>query len=139
MSWITIVDNEYVTMKVSPEKGILYHTFHQPISGKPFRDYLNEGIATLKAYGATKWLSDDRKNDAMPQEDIEWSMQDWGQRAIEAGWRYWAIVVPEELPGREMMAEFRKYYHEAGLVMDVFVMPDRAMKWLETADKEPEA
>ncbi|MCI0712031.1 MAG: hypothetical protein L0154_17890 [Chloroflexi bacterium] len=136
MSWITVVDNEYVTMKVSPEKDMIYHTFHQPIAGKVFRDYLNTGVETMKQYGITKWLSDDRKNVAIPEEDVEWSTSDWGVRALAAGWKYWAIVVPEDYAGRETMADLRKHYHEKGLELQVFVTPEQAMEWLETAHLE---
>jgi hypothetical protein len=136
MSWITVVDNEYVTMRCSPEKDMIHHTFHQPIAGQVFRDYLNTGVETMKKYGITKWLSDDRKNVAIPEEDVEWSLSDWGVRALEAGWKYWAIVVPEDYEGRETMAELRKYYHEKGLELEVFIMPEQAMEWLETAHLE---
>lgn len=138
MSWITIVDNEYVTMRVSPEKKMLHHTFHQPISGQPFRDYLNKGVETLKEYNATKWLSDDLKNNSIPEEDMKWSMEDWGIRAIEAGWKYWAIVVPESTGGRETMIDFRKYYREKGLELRVFMAAEHAMEWLENVDKPKE-
>lgn len=135
MSWITIVDNAYVTMKVSPEKKIIHHTFHQPISGQPFRDYLNTGVATLKKYNVTKWLSDDRKNEAIPEEDVKWSLEDWGVRSIEAGWKYWAIVVPEGFEGRETMVDIRKHYGEKGLELRAFMAPEQAMEWLENVDK----
>lgn len=134
MSWIPIIDNEYVTMKCSPEKKMIHHTFHQPISGRIFRDYLNAGIDTLREFGANKWLSDDRKNSAIPEDDVLWSMKDWGIRAVEAGWEYWAIVVPEDLAGRETMAEFRSHYLAKGVQLQVFISPEDAMAWLETVD-----
>ena len=139
MSWITVVDNDYVTMKVSPEKDMIYHTFHQPISGKVFRDYLNTGVETMKQYGVTKWLSDDRKNVAIPDEDVEWSTTDWGVRALEAGWKYWAIVVPEDYAGRETMADLRKHYLEKGVELRVFITPEQAAEWLETAHLEEDS
>ena len=139
MTWITIVDNEYVTMQCSPEKGIIHHTFHKAISGEVFRDYLNTGVETMEEHGITKWLSDDRKNLVIPEDDIQWSLSDWGERALAAGWQYWAIVVPEDYDGREMMASLRKHYQNKGLHLQVFVTPEQAIKWLETADLEEDS
>jgi hypothetical protein len=42
-------------------------------------------------------LSDDRKNGPLSPEIVEFGRNDWNSRAIAAGWKYWANVVPEEL------------------------------------------
>ncbi len=54
MTEITIMDNEYITMYYVPEKKTIYHTVHQPISGKPLHEALGKGFAALEEYNATK-------------------------------------------------------------------------------------
>jgi hypothetical protein len=61
MSVITIEQNDYATMYYHPESKIVHHEFHKFIYGDVFRAFLLKGTETMKKYGATKWLSDDRK------------------------------------------------------------------------------
>jgi hypothetical protein len=130
MSAQTIINNEYATLFYHPDTKIVHHTFHKPIGGDHFRSILNTGVETMGKNGAQKWLSDDRNNAAMSQEDTDWSQADWFPRAMKAGWKFWAIVVPHDIMGRMNMKEFVDMYYEQGLRIMVFTNPDEAMKWL---------
>ncbi len=134
MSDITVLKNEFATLTYHPDARIVHHTFHQPISGAEFRSVLNTGAETLQKYGAAKWLSDDRKNMALPEDDTQWSMTDWFPRAVRAGWKYWALVVPPDFLARLNLAEFVESYFEQGLRIMVFTEPDEALEWLRNVD-----
>ena len=137
MSEITIIQNEYATLVYHPDTKIVHHTFHKPISGQNFREVLNTGAKTLEKYKASKWLSDDRGNSALSPEDTEWSKTDWFPRAVKAGWKYWALVVPEDTLARMNLKEFVDSYFEQGLRIGVFSEPEEAMKWLTICDLPP--
>jgi hypothetical protein len=130
MSEIEIIKNEFATLVYHPESKIIHHTFHQPIGGDKFRDVLNTGTDALEKYGASKWLSDDRGNSALSQEDTDWSMNFWFPRAIKAGWKFWALVVPQDLLARMNLKEFVDSYYDKGLRIMVFNSPEEAMQWL---------
>jgi hypothetical protein len=130
MSAITILDNDYATLMYHPDTQIVQHIFHKPISGPEFREVLNEGAALLKKHGAHKWLSDDRNNSALSEEDTEWSKTDWFPRATASGWKFWALVVPPDLMARLNLKEFVDTYYDLGLRTMVFTEPEEAMKWL---------
>lgn len=66
---------------------------------------LNVGYNVAKERGIQKWLSDDRKNPELSQEDITFGVQDWGPRMAAIGWKYWALVVPETMAGRASMQQ----------------------------------
>nr|MCU0482517.1 hypothetical protein [Anaerolineae bacterium] len=66
---IVIADSEFATMLYYPDKGIIHHTFHQHMAGEPFRTFFNTGTEAMRQYGATKWLSDDRKNTLISPDD----------------------------------------------------------------------
>lgn len=132
MSSITVLANEYATLVYHPDQKIVHHTFHKPISGDEFRQVLNTGAELLDKYGAAKWLSDDRANSALSEEDTEWSKTHWFPRAMSAGWKFWAIVVPEDVMGKMNMKEFVDSYYEQGLRIMVFTEPEKALRWLET-------
>ncbi len=55
---------------------------------------------------------------------------------MAAGWKYWAIVQPEQVSGQMNMARFARVYGEQGITAEFFSDPDEAMKWLKDADRE---
>jgi hypothetical protein len=134
MNAMTILDNEYATLVYHPESKIVHHVFHKPISGEEFRKVLDGGIALLQKHEARKWLSDDRNNSALSDEDTEWSKSDWFPRAQAAGWKFWALVVPPDLMARMNLKEFVDTYFDAGLRTMVFTDPEEAKEWLAALD-----
>jgi hypothetical protein len=131
MSDIIILDNEYVSMSYLPDKKIVYHTVHKPISGQIMRDALSAGIETLQKYGAHKWLSDDRKNGPFSAEDRAWGAANLTSRALEIGWKYWALVVPEQMIAAGSMAPIIEANYERGMRMMVFCEVKEAIHWLD--------
>ncbi len=131
MSETIVVDNEYITLRYIPEKSLIYHTIHKPVAGQPLRDAINAGTEVLKENGATKWLSDDRKNGPLSREDAEWGFKDWNRRAIAAGWKYWAVVVPEQAVAAGSLAPTIQDLFNLGVRTQVFVTVEEAMEWLD--------
>ena len=127
-----IIDNEYITVQYRSDIEAVHHTFHQAIEGYVLRNALDAGIGVLQRYGAIKWLSDDRNNAGVSPEDTEWSMNDWGPRAAEAGWKYWALVVPESIAGRVDMSGIVQRFWELGVRVNVFTSVEDAEDWLRS-------
>ncbi len=101
--------------------------------GDSFKNVLDRGYEVLKANNATKWLSDDRGNSALRTEDAGWAQKEWFPRVAAAGWKFWAIVLPQNIVGKMNMRQFIAQYAEAGITVQVFTDPDEALKWLESA------
>lgn len=131
MSQTVLVDNEYITVVYLPDKKTVYHTIHKPVGGQIFRDALNIGTEALKKYGAHKWLSDDRKNGPLSAEDVNWGFDDWNRRTIEAGWKYWAVVVPEEMAAAGTLTKTIMDLARLNLMMRVFTKLEKAIEWLD--------
>jgi len=125
-----IISNDYVTLVYEPDLKTIYHTFHQHISGQVFYEALDAGLQALEYHGARKWLSDDRQNTGIDPEDMEWAMFDWGPRAAAAGWKYWALVVPENFQGRVDMSSIVQKYYDLGVEIRVFISLEEAERWL---------
>jgi hypothetical protein len=128
-----ISDTEYATLWYYPEHKIVHHKWHKFIYGQEFRQVLEKGLEIFKQHHAQKWLSDDRANSALPADDSAWGVNDWFPRVFEAGWKYWAIVMPDKLVGQMNMKRFIDLYAEKGLTIQIFDDADEAMKWLESA------
>lgn len=135
MSETTVLDNPYITIKYLPDKKMIYHTVHQPLSGQPLRDALMAGFNALQSYGVCKWLSDERKNGPMSEEDRAWGEVNLNRRSMEAGWKYWALIVPEQVAAAGAMAPTMNAMYELGLRMMVFTNVEEASAWLDKFDE----
>ena len=127
-----LIDNEFLTMWYYPEDKIIHHQFHQFLYGQAFQDALSKGAAMFEKEGGKKWLSDDRKNGAVPPEDQAWAQTNWFPRVKNAGLKYWALVMPEKAIGQMNMQRFVKQYSDQGITVQVFGEPDLALKWLKS-------
>jgi hypothetical protein len=132
MSKTTLIDTDYVTLWHDPVKKIVHHQFHKYIYGQQFRNVLEKGLEVFKEKGVQKWLSDDRNNSALPTEDGDWAQNNWVPRMIAAGWKYWAIVLPEKVIGQMNMQHFIEENTKLGVTVQVFSDPDKARTWLES-------
>ena len=126
----TIFDKEYASLYYHPDHQIVHHEFHKFIYGQEFRDVLEKGLEIFKEKGAKKWLSDDRNNSALPTDDLVWGLEDWAPRVFAAGWKYWAILMPDKVAGQLSMNRIMKRYIDQGLNMQVFSAPEEALTWL---------
>lgn len=132
MSKITILDTDYATLWYHPETKIVHHQMHRFTYGEQFRQLLDRGLEIFQEHGANKWLSDDRKNSALPAVDAEWALNDWNPRVYASGWKYWAIVMPDKVAGQTNMDWLMRENIEKGLVIRVFDDADEALQWLES-------
>ena len=134
MPLIDVVKNEFVTLQYLHEQKMLYHIVHKPVDEEIFKSALNTGVEMLGKNKIGKWLSDDRKNGPFSQAFSEWAINDWIPHAIEAGWQYWANVVPEDLEAAGTLMPFIEVLQEKGLRMGIFTHTEKAVEWLENID-----
>jgi hypothetical protein len=126
-----ILENEYATLVYHSKHKIVHHTFHKPLVGTVFKDVLTRGVELFERYRATKWLSDDRSNSALHPDDGKWAMEVWSVRTIKAGWKYWAIVMPDAALGRANMRRFIREYEDRGIEVNIFETANEALEWLK--------
>lgn len=67
----------------------------------------------------------------LPRTDEQWIHNDWFPRAIEAGWRYWAVVPPIKFLGEKNMRRYAAKYRALGLGARLFEETETTMRWLE--------
>jgi hypothetical protein len=136
---VTLLENEYACLWYYPEPGIIHHKFLQPISGDRFREVLTTGLELLWEQGAQKWLSDDRNNSVLSADDSAWSQEYWLPRALQAGWKYWAMLPPLRSRAELNITRLVEYVSEIHDVrIKLFSDPDTARKWLQRQG-DPEA
>jgi hypothetical protein len=82
-------------------------------------------------YGAAKRLSDNRKDRLGAPADQQWARSVWMPRTIGAGWKYWALVQPEELSQQAVMKSVTSFLYISGLILQVFNEIEPANAWLD--------
>ncbi len=138
MTKLTIIDNEFASLWYYPEKKIVHHKFKKFIFGQAFRDVLTTGLELFRENGCQKWLSDDRGNPVLNQTDKAWGDVNWTPHVIAAGWKYWALVMPEQVLGQMSMNRLVDEFRGFGVEVYVCDDPDKGLKWLESQGETPQ-
>jgi hypothetical protein len=132
MTRVTVHESPEITMWCYPDDGVVHHEMHLYCYGDPLNSALLKGVEALQQYGATKWLSDDRKNGALPPEAEEWGRMVWFPRARAAGWKTWAVLPPSLVAGKMNLGRFVKMYADRGIEVKTFTDPAVALEWLRS-------
>ena len=130
MNPIVILEDPSYSLRFHPQDKIVHHELRAYVHGAAFRNILDKGLDAFKKFGANKWLSDDRGNNALTEEDAQWAQNDWAPRVIAAGWKFWAVVMPEKVMGQINMKRWIKEYSDRGVTVRAFIDPDEAYVWL---------
>ena len=130
MPTIIALDNDHARVCIHTDTRIVHHEFKQFIFGEKLHEALTAGVELMEQHRATKWLSDDRKNGVVGSADQEWALKSWYPRVLRAGWKHWAVVLPETVVGQMNIRRFVEGCRKDGLETRVFVDPTEAMAWL---------
>jgi hypothetical protein len=130
MSKLVILDNRFAIVWYYEEQKIVHHQFKTYVNGAPFREVLLAGCELFEKHHAVKWLSDDREAKITP-EDLRWCTLQWRERVLAAGWKYWALVLPEKFSGKVSMMVSLEALSSRGVVTETFTDPQEAFDWLE--------
>ena len=125
-----VFNSDYALIQYYPEAKIVHHILLKPIAGETFRNVLQAGLDTMQQYSADKWLSDDRVNAGISAEDEAWSTTVWRPQAVAAGWKFWALVVPDTLEARADMTYIVTHMPQWGVRVMLFTKTEDALEWL---------
>lgn len=98
--------------------------------GADFREGLDAGLKILSENKGRRWLADLRQLGVVTQADQKWSNEDWFPRAIQAGIKHMALVVPHSALARMSVNQIMSKVEGIGLVSHYFDSADDARTWL---------
>lgn len=127
----TILDTEAVGLWYHPKGKIVHHEFRRFVYGQELRNALLKGAELFTHYGACKWLSDDRRNGPVRPADEQWALNEWFPKVKAAGWKYWAVVMPDKVMGQMNMKRWIATYARQEIQAQAFTTPLEALAWLE--------
>lgn len=127
--------NDDVALWYHPEPKIIHHQIRGLLPPGALQKLLTKGAECLEQHHAQKWLSDDSQSVPIRPEDYEWGDKVWAPRVIKAGFRYWAIVLPEGAVAQLQMQRFCAEYRARGVTAELFTHEQRALEWLTQVDR----
>jgi len=117
------------------EDKVIHHVFKEALDSESFHAVLEKGTEVLTEHKATKWLADNRRQEiVLSDEDNEWATTVWFPKTMAAGWKYWAIVVPDSIANRVDLMRYIEPYHATGINVKVFTDDAEALDWLKRVD-----
>jgi hypothetical protein len=125
-----LIDTPAVRLVYHFKHKVVHHELRRFVYGQPLRDVLEQGATLVEKRGAKRWLSDDRGNGPLKPADAEWCQTVWFPRVTAAGWRHWAVVMPDGVVGQMNMRRWIEVYAALGINAHPFDEPDQAMSWL---------
>ncbi|HEU4410676.1 MAG TPA: hypothetical protein VFS43_35805 [Polyangiaceae bacterium] len=129
---LIVLNDESALLQYHIRTKIVHHEFRRFVYGDELRTVLLKGLETLDKHGACKWLSDDRRNGPIRPADGEWAYTHWFPRARAAGWKYWAVVMPEKFWGQVNMKRWMAEFSQHDIQAQAFSDPAEGMAWLES-------
>ncbi len=105
-------------------------TWKRFVKGDQFRAGLDEGLNLLSANRSANWLADLRDLGTVTKEDQEWSNVDWYPRAILAGIRNMAIIMPRSVLSTMSVKNILTKVQDIDVETRYFDSVDDAQDWL---------
>jgi hypothetical protein len=99
-------------------------------SGTEFMALLNAELRALKEHKCSRLLADCRRQKVLNPTDQEWGDREWLPRAIEAGLKRFAIVLPTSVLATMNLQERLRKVPETVLRIGYFETVDEARAWL---------
>ena len=134
MSKIELLSNEHVALWFHTDQKIVHHEIRGFAPSREFRNLLTRGAELIEQHHAQKWLSDDTRSSPIRTEDYHWGDTVWAPRVIAAGFKYWAIVLPNKAVAQIQMQRFCEEYRARGVTVELFEKADRGLAWLGSVD-----
>jgi hypothetical protein len=137
-----LLQEKYGTLEYDASVPCITATFNGFMSSEQFRNFLNKGLQYLiekkKEHGRILWLADTSKHVVQPDSDTKWVADDWNPRALKAGIRHVAFVLPENVFGN---ASVKKYADnndkkDEKMVVQMFGDMNTAKEWFRKLHRE---
>jgi hypothetical protein len=97
-----------------------------------YREQAEKQIEAFRTYGAHGIIWDLQEAGVITPEDQQWTLEDWQPRAIEAGYRRGAIVIPENIFGElSVINVISKIDQHNDLSVQYFNSTANAIRWMD--------
>lgn len=129
----TIIETPRMSLYYHPIENVIHHEMHAYPGLELLERVLQKGLELMREKKSKKWLSDDRLGGALPRSHHDWGENVWAPQAIAAGWKHWALVLPENTLHASNMNRLSERYATLGVTVEHFSDPLPALYWIKRA------
>ncbi len=130
-----IAETPQYTLGIHEDPLIIHHTLTEKVDDYGLREVLLLGKDLLEAHGVERWVSDNRQVQIeFSPESLEWVETEWQPEVIAKGWKYWALVIPEQFYAQLDHMSYIESNYEKGIWVTLHTDVDAALKWARNAD-----
>ncbi len=124
-------------IKLNTEVPCVMIKWRGEMHSEGYRKALNDTIDWMSEHQVSKIINDDRKiTKGISSDDLNWAMQDWLKRALEAGYRAMAIIQERDFfkryPAAQISAMARMHYQDL-IKVEYFSTVKSAEDWIKIA------
>jgi hypothetical protein len=95
-----------------------------------FTTLLNAGVQALTDHHGSRWLADCRRQRVLKPADQEWGDKVWLPRAVAAGLKRFAVVLPTSGLAAMNLKDHENTLRKTGLDVGYFATVEDARQWL---------
>ena len=125
------------SIKLNPEVPCIMIKWRGDMESESYRKALNDTIVWMKERQVSKIINDDRKiKKGLAPKDQKWAMEDWLERALEAGYQSMAIIEERDFfkrfPAAQLSAMTRLHFQDL-VKIEYFSTVKAAEEWIKIA------
>ncbi len=128
----TLVKEKYIEINVDHSAQIIELKWNGFVKSKNYREALDKAIEIAKEHSLNKWLTDATNVKVVSISDQEWVMNDWFPRALEAGYKYQALIIPRDEFGKTSSNELISEVDGKSVIAKNFMDYNTALEWLSS-------
>lgn len=128
-------DEPWLTVHWDESCQAVWMEWKSYVEGDDARHGLDAGLALFQRKHTSRWLADVRLLGPVRQVDQQWINRDWFPRAIAAGLRFMATVVPKSAIARMSVKQIMSKVNDVDIVNSNFPDLEQARSWLRSQPK----
>jgi hypothetical protein len=134
-----LVEETYGTIEYDPSVPSITASFTGFMSTEQFKAFLEKGLKFLiekkKNHKHLLWLADTSKHAVQPDKDVQWVADEWNPRALAAGIRHVAFVLPEKAFAVRSVQNYKeKSKEQTEMTVQFFGKLEDAKEWFRTLE-----
>jgi hypothetical protein len=132
-----LYEEKYGVIEYDASVPCITASFNAFMSSEQFRSFLNKGLDFLiekkKVHPRILWLADTSKHVVQPDSDTKWVAENWNPRALKAGIRHVAFVLPENVFGNASVKRYADNNDKSTdkMVVQMFGDQKSAKEWFK--------
>ena len=128
------VDTPYVLIRWDGDGPWVYVKWRGWANSDEYRAAQEAVITALRENHASRNLIDSTDSRVVSEDDQKWLVESWIPRAVAAGRRWTAIVLPKSALGRTIAENIDSHSHSSWIKIEHFETVEEATAWLSAVN-----